>query len=476
MRRSFLPLVAISSLLFGAVAAHASSRPRYGGTVRVLLRHKLQSLDPLQESADTADRDRIGNLLFECLTEIDAQGRTVPKLATSWQVDAARRVWQFNLRSANFHDGSPLTAAAVAASMKAVNADWKVTFNGRQAFTLETPYPAPHLLEMLALSRFSIIKRLPDGTLSGTGPYTLAEWRPGERALLAANAEHWGGRPFPDNIDFRMGLSLREHLMERSLGFDHAVELGVDQVRALEQSGQTLQISRPSDILVLVFLSTESAPRPGRRPIDPRVREALSKSINRTAISNVLLQRRGAPAGGLLPQWMTGYEFLFPSNQDMERARELRAEAGPILPFSIAYDAADSLMKQIADRIAVDAREAGITVQDVGDLRINTPSGRSGINADAILLRLPLSSLDPAAALFDLADGLALPSDDVSAIVRSARPEDLVEAERKALADYRVVPVVHLSQVVWTNGSTHNWQQLPNGEWRLEQLWVEGTR
>ena len=476
MRRSLLPLVAISSLLLGAFAAHANSRPRYGGTVRVLLRHKITSLDPLQESADTADRDRIGNLLFECLTEIDAQGRTVPKLATSWQVDANRRVWQFNLRSANFHDGSPLTAAAIAASLKAANPDWKITANGRQAFTLETPYPAPHLLEMLALPRFSIIKRQPDGTLSGTGPYTLAQWEPGEHALLAANADHWAGRPFPDNIDFRMGLSLREHLMERSLGLDHAVEPTVDQLRALEQSGQTLQISRPSDILAVVFLSTESAPRAARRPVDPRVREALSKSINRAAISNVLLQRRGAPAGGLLPQWMTGYEFLFPANQDLERARELRAEAGSILPFSIAYDSADPLMKQIADRIAVDAREAGITVQDFGDLRVNTISGRSAINVDAVLLRLPLSSLDPAAALYEIADDFAIPSDGVSAIVRSARPEDLVEAERKALADYRVIPVAHLSQVVWTNGNTHNWLQLPNGEWRLDQLWVEGTR
>src|SRR5258708_39537590 len=188
MRRSFLPLVAISSLLFGAVAAHASSRPRYGGTVRVLLRHKVTSLDPLQESADTADRDRIGNLLFECLTEIDDQGRTLPRLATSWQVDASRRVWQFNLRLANFHDGSPLTAAAVAASLRAANTDWKIASSGRQALTLETPYPAPHLLEMLALPHFSLINRAPDGTLSGTGPSPLAPWDPREHPPPTAPA------------------------------------------------------------------------------------------------------------------------------------------------------------------------------------------------------------------------------------------------------------------------------------------------
>jgi peptide/nickel transport system substrate-binding protein len=478
MRRSLLALVVISSLVLAAVPSLASSRPRYGGTVRVLLRHKITSLDPLQESDDPASRDRVASLIYETLTAIDAQGRTRPRLATSWQADSARRVWQFNLRAANFHDGSPVTAATVAASLKSANPEWKFFVSGKLSVTIETPSPVPHLPELLALARFSIIKR--SGALMGSGPYTLTDWQPGERALLTAYDDYWGGRSFPDNIDFRMGLSLREHLMERNLGSDHAVELGVDQARGLEQSlaNQTLLVSRPADLVVLLFLqpNADATTRPARKQIDPRIREALADSINRTAISNVLLQKKGAPAGGLLPQWMTGYEFLFPGKQDMDRARKLRTDAGTVTPITLAYDASDPVMKTVAERIAVDARESSIPVQPLGDLRINTKSGRAALNADAVLLRLPLRSLDPAASLFSLADDLALSSDTVSAIQRSARPEELAEVERKTLADYRIIPVVHLSQVVWTNGNVHNWQQLPNGDWDLDRLWVEGTK
>jgi ABC-type transport system substrate-binding protein len=277
-----------------------------------------------------------------------------------------------------------------------------------------------------------------------------------------------------------MGLSLREHLMERNLGSDHAVELGVDQLRGLEQAqtNQTLLVSRPADLVVLLFLqpNADVAARPTRKPIDPRVREALANSMNRAAISNVLLQKKGAPAGGLLPQWLTGYEFLFPGKQDMDRARKLRTDAGNVTAITLAYDASDPVMKTIAERIAVDARESSIPVQPLGDLHVNTKSGRAALNADAVLLRLPLRSLDPTAALASLADDLALASDTVSAIQRSARSEELAEVERKTLADYRIIPVVHLSQVVWTNGNVHNWQQLPNGNWDLDQLWVEGTK
>ena len=477
MRRSLLALVVISSLVFATAPSPASSRPRYGGTVRVLLRHKITSLDPLQESDDPATRDRVASLIYETLTAIDAQGRTQSKLATSWQADSARRVWQFNLRTANFHDGTPLTAAVVAASLRSANPEWRVVATGKQSVTVETPAPVPHLPELLALTRYSIIKR--SGALSGTGPFTLTDWQAGEHALLTAFDGYWGGRSFPDSIDFRMGLSLRAHLMERNLGLDHAVELGVDQVRALEPAqNQTLLVSRPADLVVLLFLqpNADAAIRPARKPIDPRVREALADSINRTAISNVLLQKKGAPAGGLLPQWLTGYEFLFPTKQDMDRARKLRTDAGAVAPITLAYNASDPIMKTIAERIAVDAREATISVQPFSDLHVNSKSGRSTLNVDAVLLRLPLRSLDPTSALASLAEDLALPAETVSAILKSVQPDELAEEERKTLAGYRVIPVVHLSQVVWTNNSVHNWQQLPNGAWTLDQLWVEGTK
>ena len=54
------------------------------------------------------------------LVRLDAAGAPQPCLAVSWQHDAAAKRWQFNLRpGVKLHDGSPLTAGAVAASLQA---------------------------------------------------------------------------------------------------------------------------------------------------------------------------------------------------------------------------------------------------------------------------------------------------------------------------------------------------------------------
>lgn len=477
-RKKTLNALCISLLLFSTHILYpslsgASTRPHYGSTARVLLQHKINSLDPLVETDYPGDRDQLIPLIFETLTEIDAQGRLRPHLASAWQPEAGQRVWQFQLRLANFQDGTAVTSNVIVASLKSVSPDWKFTINNRQAFTIETPGPSPHLPEILSLPKFAIVKRLADNTLVGTGPYTLSQWQPGEHALFTANDDYWSGRPYPDAIEVMMGASLREHLLERNLGHDHAAPVGLDQMRTLEQTSQNVVLSRPSELLVLLFLRTGQA-QAGKKAVDPRIREAVADTIDRSAISNVLLQRRATPATSLLPQWLTGYEFMFPDKPDPEQAHKLRTQAGMVPPVSLAYDFSDPVSKLVAERIAVDAHEAGIVVQPVGDTHTNTRSGRKASGADAVLLRVPLRALDASAGLEGIAEELELPGEMLTAILGAGRPDELFAAERKALEDFRAIPVAHLSQALWLNNTTHNWQQLPNGEWKLDQLWVEG--
>src|SRR5262249_26175950 len=206
-----------------------------------------------------------------------------------------------------------------------------------------------HMPEMLALRKFAISKRAADGSLIGTGAYKVAEWQQGERVLLNANDDYWGGRSYPDAIEFQMGSSLREQLVQRQLGVYSAAELTLDQLRALELPGQNPALSRPTDLVVIVFPS-DAPPGKPRRVIDPRIREALAAAIDRATLSNALLQRRGSPASGLLPQWLTGYEFMLGTPTDRERARKLVTDAGLLptaQPISLAYDFSDPITKLI---------------------------------------------------------------------------------------------------------------------------------
>jgi len=50
-------------------------------------------------------------------------------------------------------------------------------------------------------------------------------------------------------------------------------------------------------------------------------REALSSSLGRGTMAGILLQKEAEPAAALLPQWLSGYAFLF----TVDRAKEMRA-------------------------------------------------------------------------------------------------------------------------------------------------------
>src|SRR5439155_18675399 len=124
---------------------------------------------------------------------------------------------------------------------------------------------------------------------------------------------------------------------------------------------------------------------------DARIREAIALTIDRTAISRVLLQKQAEAAPSLLPQWMTGYNFLFTSQPDIERARKLRNEAvrNGAVSISLAYDVGDNVSRAIAERIAVNAREANITLQTFGEKNLTLDSA-SNTSAQAVLVRMPL--------------------------------------------------------------------------------------
>jgi len=99
-----------------------------------------------------------------------------------------------------FHDGSALTADIAAASLRAANPSWKVFAEG-DVVIVERDRPVGDLPAELALTRNSIVKRNGSGKLSGTGPFHVEDWQPKNKLMLAAEENHWRGRPFVDTIN-----------------------------------------------------------------------------------------------------------------------------------------------------------------------------------------------------------------------------------------------------------------------------------
>ena len=137
MRLTGFPLLVASSLLWAATAS-AAIRPHYGGTLHVAMRAAPSSLDPSDPNQpDWFGSRNLFRLMFDTLVSSDEMGRPEPALAMSWQAEPGNQRWQFVLRrGVTFSDGSPMTADAVAASLRRANPTWKV-FSDGEAVVIE---------------------------------------------------------------------------------------------------------------------------------------------------------------------------------------------------------------------------------------------------------------------------------------------------------------------------------------------------
>src|SRR5919108_4491585 len=252
MRHSALRLLAASSLLLVGLA-HAARRPQYGGTLHVAMQSAPSSLDPAAlGQLDAVTCRNLSSLLFDTLVTTDDLGRVHPALALNWQADPGNQRWQFRLRrGVAFDDGSLLTPAAVAASLRAGNPNWTI-YALDDSVAIELNSSNPWLPAELALSKNSIVKRLPS-KVSGTGPFRISDWQPGKKLVIAANEDYWGGRPFVNSVEILLGNNTRDQLMLLELGRADLIEIPPEQARRIAMEGRRVSESASLELLALVF-------------------------------------------------------------------------------------------------------------------------------------------------------------------------------------------------------------------------------
>lgn len=102
-------LLLVSSSCTSKPGDNTPTGPVFGGTLRVAVRD-LSTLDPAKATGRGAMF--VLSQIFRPLTAIDAANAATPSAATDWATSANGLRWDFHLRSATFHDGSKVTAAA----------------------------------------------------------------------------------------------------------------------------------------------------------------------------------------------------------------------------------------------------------------------------------------------------------------------------------------------------------------------------
>ncbi|EHL95319.1 ABC transporter, substrate-binding protein, family 5 [Acetobacteraceae bacterium AT-5844] len=212
-------------LAAGALALATSIGSARAEPLKVVLEAEIVTLDPHFTSAYITRT--FGYMVYDTLFAPDSAGTMKPQMVERWNTSDDGLTWNFTLREGlAFHDGSPVTAEDVVASLKRwgsrnalggrlMAATASLTANDARSFTLVLKAPYGLVLDTLGTtsspSPFIMPARIaatPGTTqiseIVGSGPfiYNRADHRPGDRMLLRRNENY---RPREEPVDFLTG-------------------------------------------------------------------------------------------------------------------------------------------------------------------------------------------------------------------------------------------------------------------------------
>lgn len=365
-----IPLVA--SQFFAAQA----QEPVEGGTLRAAFQNEWAGLDPHVVSSYSSYQ--ILNNVLESPTFYDDDLNLTPWLAESWEQSEDGLTWTLSLREGvMFSNGREMTAEDVVWNFERLTdpetgsgnagnvggAD--ATFAAVDTYTVEitTPDPIGILPQLMGLNKSTGIMAPEsveeDGTVRvpiGTGPFQISEIEGTTRILLTKNENYWQeGLPYLDAVEI---VPIPDDTVRET-----ALRGGeVDWVLAIApQSFETLQADEDLTVATAPQLSYDyMGINLTREPFDDvRVRQAIAYAINRDELCAAGFFGLCEPVQGPVGTGSPWYFDYAPYDQDVERARELLAEAGypdgfelellPTVQYGETVRAAQVLQQQLAE-------------------------------------------------------------------------------------------------------------------------------
>ena len=364
--------VGLLAMLAGSAAVADAARP----FVWVRASDAL-TLDP--HAVNEGTTHALNHHIYEPLIIRDHAGQLVPALAVTWRQANNPLVWTFDLRpGVTFHDGTPLTARDVvfsierarlptsdlATRLKAISS---IEAAGPDRIRIKTKIRDPllpiQLTDIFIMSAAWAEANSATAPLdyaagekghahvnaNGTGPYKLAERRPGDVTRLVRYADYWGfaGKEAADidapaAIDYRPVPDASERLAALQSGAaDFVQDVSANELARLRQMpGVKLRIG-PENRVIFLGLSVQPA-FDGRPNIlaDPRAREAIALTIDRLAIQRGVMLGQSIPTAVLAPPGINGFPDALDQlpERNPAKARALISAAAANAPAAVDLD------------------------------------------------------------------------------------------------------------------------------------------
>ncbi len=331
-----------------ARADGAGDEPDYGGRIVMGSIGEPSNLIPYLAS-DSASQE-VAALLYTAPLEYDKDWNIVKLAAESWEVEEDGTFMRFKLREGlKWQDGAPLTADDVTFTYKlmvnpstptAYAADFLNIAEYKQTgpLSFEVRYDAPYARSAITWMHPILPKHILEGqniastpfarNPVGAGPFKLKSWETGSRVVLEANDLYFKGRPYIDEVVYRIIPDLTTIFLEAKAGkIDF---LGLTPQQYLRQTSgpdwdknwKKYKYLAPGYTFLGFNLTS---------PLfaDERVRQALSYAVNRESVIKGALMGMGEPTiGPYKPGTWVYNTAITPYAYDPERAKALLAEAG----------------------------------------------------------------------------------------------------------------------------------------------------
>lgn len=416
--------LACACVLPGCVTAEPASENAGGKAITVAVSSDTGSMDPAGSIALTYLAYSV-SALDELLT-FDEDGEIDYRAAESYEVNEDSTEWTFHLREdARWSDGTPVMAADFLNTItRALNPESgsgyanylfpienaEAIYNGEaeaDSLGVETPddhtlifhltEPCVYFLDLLRLpvytpscaeyadSAESGWDRDP-GTSLANGPFCLKEYVPDQYFILEKNEYYWNADEINlDRITYRF--------FDDTQAMANAYETGEVDVATSLSSTVMEMYEGQEDLFVTDLIATRYIyMNLNVEPLDDvRVREAVNLAINREDLCTIVGSDT-EPAYNLVAKYMkdrnTGGYFVDeaeqPFEENVERARELLAEAGypdgqgfPELTYKYPTLEMDSVTAQVIQEQL--KNNLGITIRlEAQELQANYSSRHAG--------------------------------------------------------------------------------------------------
>jgi peptide/nickel transport system substrate-binding protein len=406
-------IVMQKSLLLAGAAALALMVAGQAGAqeLKIGLSAEPSAMDP--HFHNLTPNNAITKQFFDTLIEQDEEQKIKPRLATSWKA-LNDTTWEFKLRTdARFTNGDMVTANDIIYSFcrvpKVENSPSSFVVNTRAITGMKAADPAtlvvstatPYPLLLKEMSTIGILSAKANGAGAvefdrtdcknagtypkteafnsgqaaiGSGPYKLVQYTKGDRIVLERNDAYWGPKPDWQRVTLRSITSAGPRVAALLSGdvdlIDNVPIQDLPRVKA--NSSFKVVEGLSNRIIYLHFDHVGDAPAGvdgagGKNPYkDKRVREAISKAIDREAIVARIMGGVAVPAGEMLHSSMDGANAnMMAAKPDVEGAKKLLAEAGYPDGFSITLHSPN-------DRYLNDEKVAQAVAQMLSRIGIQT--------------------------------------------------------------------------------------------------------